>query len=75
MRSVCLCLCVDEWSDFLNVWIFCREEKGEKGHHDKEEHEGEYDEEKGHKKKHNDEGGYFDEDKKGKKGKRNICEN
>lgn len=54
---------------FCKCSIFgCREEKGEKGHHDKEEHEGEYDEEKGHKKKHNDEGGYFGEEKKGEKG-------
>lgn len=52
--------------------ILCREEKGEKGHHDKEENEGEYEEEKGHKKKHNDEGGYFDEEKKGKKGRQSV---
>lgn len=53
--------------------ISCREEKGEKGHHDKEENEGEYEEEKGHKKKHNDEGGYYDEEKKGEKGKRSVA--
>lgn len=50
-------------------FFFRREEKGEKGHHDKEENEGEYDEEKGHKKKHHDEGDYFGEEKKGKKGR------
>lgn len=53
--------------------IYSREEKGEKGHHDKEENEGEYEEEKGHKKQHNDEGGYFDEEKKGAKGTRSVA--
>lgn len=50
------------------MFEFCREDKGEKGHHEKEEDKGEYEEEKGHKKKHHDEGGYFDEHKKGDKG-------
>lgn len=35
-----------------------REEKGQKGHHHKEDHEGEYDEKKGHKKKHHDDSGW-----------------
>lgn len=34
------------------------EEEGKKGHHDKENHEGEYEEKKGHKKKHHDESGW-----------------
>lgn len=46
----------------------CSEEKGEKGHHDKEENDGEYEEKKGHKKKHHDEGDYFHEHEEGEKG-------
>lgn len=42
---------------FLNFHIFKSEEEGKKGHHDKEDHEGEYEEKKGHKKKHHDESG------------------
>lgn len=33
------------------------EEEGKKGHSDKEQHEGDYEEKKGHKKKHFDEAG------------------
>lgn len=47
-----------------------REEKGEKGHYDKEEDEGEYHEEKGHKKKHHDDKGYHHKAEKGEKGEK-----
>lgn len=48
---------------YLDIFFiyFCgwqnREESGKKGHHNKEEHEGEYDEKSGHKKKHYDDSG------------------
>lgn len=48
----------------------CSDEKGEKGHEDKEKHEGEYDEKKGHKKKYNDDKGYFHKSEKGEKGEK-----
>lgn len=41
----------------ISVCLVNRENEGKKGHHDKEEHEGEYDEKSGHKKKHQDESG------------------
>lgn len=44
-------------SFFLSLKNFNREEEGKKGHHDKAEHEGEYEEKKGHKKKHYDDSG------------------
>lgn len=54
----------------LHLISLCREEKGEKGHHDKEEDEGEYHEEKGHKKKHHDDKGYHHKAEKGEKGEK-----
>lgn len=44
-------------TDFHDFFVQHSEEKGEKGHHDKEEHEGDYGEKKGHKKKHHDDSG------------------
>lgn len=67
-------LAVIEMRNTKSLYTFwnwnCSSKKGENGHHDKEGHEGEYEEEKGHKKKFHDDDGYHSKKENGKKGEK-----
>ena len=49
--------------------------KGEKGHHDKESHKGQYSDKKGSKKEHKEGGGHFEAGVHGEKGHKDAKHN